>query len=311
MAEKFVVTTFYRFFPIKKEELEFLRARLVHLGEKLNIVGLLLLGTEGVNATVAGVPATITEFKSELLNFLNLGDLNFKDSLSDITGFNSWQVKIRDEIVTLGRSDLVPNSPSYFHLSPEEWDKLSVQPDSVILDTRNNYEFAIGHFKGAQHLNIEEFSEFPKKMEENQMPKDKTYLIYCTGGIRCEKAILALHQNGYNKVYQLDGGIINYLKQKPHAQFEGECFVFDHRVAVDQELKPTRKYSMCPHCGQPAQTQIECALCQTPAIVCELCLKADIYLKTCSKNCTNHYRLGHKSRKPQHNSLRKNVAKRF
>ena len=114
-------------------------------------------------------------------------------------------------------------------------------------------------------------------------------LIFCTGGIRCEKGILEMQRRGFNNVYQLEGGILNYLEKKPGQEFEGECFVFDHRVAVDQDLKPSARYKLCPHCGQPAETKIECGRCDSEAFVCGDCLTQNFKANTCSKNCAYHF----------------------
>jgi UPF0176 protein len=112
-------------------------------------------------------------------------------------------------------------------------------------------------------------------------------LIYCTGGIRCEKAIVEMNNHGFDNVYQLDGGILNYLEKFPNQKFEGECFVFDHRVAVDQDLKPSQTYGLCPHCGQPAEEKIECVRCDTVVAVCNEC-RDQHGKRTCSKNCAYH-----------------------
>ncbi|NJL25760.1 MAG: hypothetical protein HC902_11680 [Calothrix sp. SM1_5_4] len=127
---------------------------------------------------------------------------------------------------------------------------------------------------------------------------DKKVLIYCTGGIRCEKAILAMHELGYKNVHQLGGGILNYLKEYPKGEFEGECFVFDYRVAVDQNLQPTRRYQLCPHCGQPANTEVSCTQCEAKSVICHHCIE-ERSITTCSKNCAHHAKIGSGSRNPQ------------
>ena len=121
-------------------------------------------------------------------------------------------------------------------------------------------------------------------------------LIFCTGGIRCEKGILDLQKQGYENVYQLEGGILNYLAQYPNDEFSGECFVFDHRVAVDQNLKASKRYTLCPHCGQPAATEIKCKRCDHPEKICVSCSHEAFKGETCSKNCANQWKLhpGHK-----------------
>lgn len=122
--------------------------------------------------------------------------------------------------------------------------------------------------------------------------------MYCTGGIRCEKAILEMRQQGYENVYQLQGGILEYLKEFPDQEFKGECFVFDYRIAVDQQLNPTLRYRFCPHCGQPGEEVIHCAKCSREEIICGHCKDLGGHHLTCSKNCAHHFQIGSASSKP-------------
>lgn len=157
--------------------------------------------------------------------------------------------------------------------------------DTVLLDTRNSYETAIGKFRGAVDPGIEAFHEFPGFIQKAGLPKNKTVMMYCTGGIRCEKALLEMEKQGYEHVYQLEGGILAYLEQFPDKNFEGECFVFDHRVAVDQHLRPSTVYGLCPHCGHAGNVEIRCS-CGTVQKVCSTCYST-ASRKTCSKRCAN------------------------
>src|SRR5262249_18433563 len=152
-------------------------------------------------------------------------------------------------------------------------------------------------------LNLQEFKEFPKKLKDAGIPKEKKVLIYCTGGIRCEKAILEMNRQGYQSVQQLQGGILNYLREFPQQDFEGECFVFDYRVAVDQGLAPTQAYLLCPHCGQPGKEKVVCSQCGRTETVCRNCLSRG--QQTCSKNCAHHAEIGSNSRKTHRQELRK------
>jgi UPF0176 protein len=160
-----------------------------------------------------------------------------------------------------------------------------------MIDTRNWYEYKIGTFQGALNPDIEKFTDFPEYIEKQGISKDKKMLIFCTGGIRCEKGILELQQQGYEKVYQLEGGILNYLAQYPRDEFKGECFVFDHRVAVDQNLSPSKNYVLCPHCGQPGDTSIVCKRCDHEDKICESCAQLTYKKETCSKNCAHQWEL--------------------
>lgn len=276
--------------------IEDLRAKLEENGRKLGLKGLVIFATEGLNGTICGLSqALVLEWLASTSTFLGFPKLSPKWSTAPIDPFRRFGVRIRDEIVTLGNPQIQPLAPgSKTHLTPDEWDEMMASGEAVVLDTRNWYETRIGTFKGAIDPKTEEFSDFSKvvneKSQAGEIPKNKKVMIFCTGGIRCEKAIVEMHNSGFEEVYQLDGGILNYLAQKPHGNFEGECFVFDHRVAVDQQLQPTVQYTLCPHCGQPADQVMPCVRCDTSTQVCVSCAAKEEALKTCSKNCANHFR---------------------
>ncbi|AGH95465.1 rhodanese-related sulfurtransferase [Pseudobdellovibrio exovorus] len=304
-AEKAVyfISTFYKF--QKDADPEKTKAYLEELAQKLDVRGLIIIGTEGFNATVcAKTPESMEDYKQGIRDYFKVPDLFFKDSVSDVRPFRRFRVKIRKEIVTLGDTSLVPYDMEgkNHHLSPTEWNQVMKNEDHVIIDTRNWYETKIGTFKGSLNPMTDKFTEFPEYLESKNIPKDKKILIFCTGGIRCEKGILEVQKQGYENVYQLYGGILNYLKEYPNDQFEGECFVFDHRVAVDQELQPSTQYKLCPHCGQPGKTEIDCKRCDTHALICEDCSEIPFKQDTCSKNCAHHYEL-HPERKAERQEL--------
>ena len=213
------------------------------------------------------------------------------DSESEVAPFKWLSIKTRTEIVTTGNNDLAINHSKNNHLSPEEWNKFVEHENPLIIDTRNWYEYKIGTFEGALNPNTEKFTDFPKYMDSLKIEKKQKILIFCTGGIRCEKGILELQDKGYSEVYQLDGGILNYIKEKPNELFKGECFVFDQRVSVDQKLEPSRQYKLCPHCGQPGKTDIICKKCDSAEVICDGCYQLKWKQDTCSKNCANHYEL--------------------
>lgn len=293
---KYYVTTFYHFTPT--ENLNEISDELHKLADQFSLQGLIILGKEGINSTMAAPSKEGLEaLKTYVRERFNCPDLMFKDSESEVRPFRRFVVKVREEIVTLGTPELSPfNLKKNHHLTPQEWNKVLREEDVVVIDTRNWYETQIGTFKGSLVPDIDQFTEFPEYLEKQKIPKDKKILIFCTGGIRCEKGILDLQREGYNNVYQLEGGIINYLKECPDQEFEGECFVFDHRVALDQKLQPTRKFGLCPHCGQPGSQTIECKRCDTESFICHDCLQVDWIKETCSKNCAHHYKL-HPERK--------------
>ncbi len=282
------ISTFYKFTKIAAGRLEGLKDQLTEKAKELEILGLLLIGTEGCNATLSGAEDNLNLYKSFMQSLSEIGELSFKESKSDKHPFKRFKVDIREEIVTLKDVEAVPQSQKNNHLSPAEWKEvLASEEDFVLIDTRNFYETDIGVFKNAIDMHLSKFSEFPDKIKELNVPKEKKVLMYCTGGIRCEKAILDMQKQGYGNVFQLEGGILKYLEEFPEQEFEGECFVFDHRVSVDQNLQPSIKYKLCPHCGNPADTDINCILCQKVAKVCKRCIVNDS-LNTCSKNCAHH-----------------------
>lgn len=293
-SQSFAIAAFYHFQSIPPESIETLAERLEELGEKSGLHGLIILATEGINGTISGSSQeAVHRYLSQASEILGFPELPRKWSTSDNAPFRRFRVRLRDEIVTLGKPEVQPLPPkSKTHLSPEEWDKTMENEDVVVLDTRNWYETRIGKFKNALDPQLDEFRQFSDYLDRVEIPKDKKVLIYCTGGIRCEKAIVEMHNKGFDNVYQLDGGILNYLAKFPNKKFEGECFVFDHRVAVDQELKPSKFYKLCPHCGQPADQTLACLRCDTETSICIECLgKEREDLKTCSKNCAYHYRM--------------------
>lgn len=296
-AQPWFVTTFYFFKTIPNDQLLEVKDDLISKGTSLGMEGLFILAEEGLNSTCsAPSKEALEDFKSWLHQKFDVADLIFKDSKAPYPPFRKFKVKIRKEIVTLHRPGLVP-APEYVrgtdnHLTPEKWNEvLENEKDFVLIDTRNWYEYEVGTFKGAVNPNITEFTSFPEFVEELGVPKDKKMLIFCTGGIRCEKGILDLQEKGYEKVYQLQGGILKYIEEFPNRQFDGECFVFDHRVAVNQELEPSTRFELCPHCGQPGETVIQCGRCDTETKICKRCAELELVKEVCSKNCAHWWKL--------------------
>ncbi len=285
------VAAFYQFMPLENPELA--QKNLEAKAEELGVKGLVILGREGFNSTCSSHTLESFEaWKNYIKHYFNTPDLVFKESMTSKSPFRRFKVKIREEIVTAGIPEMTPPPGKNNHLTPEEWDQvLTQESDYALIDTRNWYEYKIGTFRGAINPNLEKFTEFPRYIDDQGIPKDKKILIFCTGGIRCEKGILELQKQGYKNVYQLDGGILNYFKESKNSQYDGECFVFDHRVAVDQKLQPTLRYGLCPHCGQPGESKITCTRCDSEALICETCAAIPFKQSTCSKNCAHHFEL--------------------
>lgn len=261
-----------------------LREELRAFGDARGMRGLVLLATEGINGTVCGSPEAMAEWKTLIAGLFP--NATWNESAADHLVFPRWLVKIREEIVALDR----PNSSQLAgtHLTPAEWNAMMERGDAVIIDTRNAYETKVGMFEGAIDPNIEHFTEFEGYAASCDVPKDKTVMLYCTGGIRCEKAVASMKDAGFENVFQLKGGILSYLKEFPDAKFRGECFVFDHRVAVDQKLRPSSTYSLCPCCGDPGTETKACPHCTKQFVACVDCLKKNPEA-ACSKNCAYHY----------------------
>lgn len=287
------VLAFYEFARWSEEQACAARACLERLARSRGVAGLCVTGEEGLNGTCAAQSEeAIRGFLEDARRELGLNLSNVKASRSKKKPFEKFRAPIRREIVTLGDPQARPsNEEQGSYVSPEEWDALAVSSDAFVLDTRNWYETKIGKFRGAVELGIETFQEFGVALERASLPKDKTALIYCTGGIRCEKAIVEMKRQGFQDVRQLEGGILRYLERRPRSRFEGECFVFDRRVAVDQDLVASARYEACAHCGQPSEERIACLRCGTWASVCESCSAAASPGRTCSKNCAHHWRL--------------------
>lgn len=290
-SEEIVISAFYKFVRISPEQLPQIRARLESFADSSGLRGLVVLGGEGINATVAGQSAVISDLRALLSELFPHEELTFKDSRADKVPFARFKVDVRPEIITTYDPSLSSQESHGTHLTPEQWHAMiSTDPDVVVVDTRNDYETEIGVFEGAIDPKIKKFSDFRGYVEQHGLPKDKKLLLYCTGGIRCEKAVPEVKRLGYNNVYQLEGGILKYLEAYPNGHFKGECFVFDHRVAVDGNLEPSKVFKLCPHCGNPGKEAIECMLCAAATVVCHRCVERDDR-RTCSKNCAHHARL--------------------
>lgn len=210
------------------------RARAKHLGLK----GTILLSTEGINLFLAGEKLAIVDFKSFVAETPQFSNLQYKQSPSSNWPFKRLFVKIKKEIISFGVDSVKPFKNSAPCISPQqlrEW--YASNQDMIVLDTRNQYEVERGGFEQAVHLNIDSFREFPQAIRTlPEEYKQKPIVTFCTGGIRCEKAALYLMEHGFKNVYQLEGGILNYFEQCGNAYYQGDCFVFDERTALDHQL---------------------------------------------------------------------------
>jgi UPF0176 protein len=252
---KFVVCALYKFVTL--ENYEELRQPLLSFMEEKNIKGTLLLASEGINGTVSGTRQTIDELLAYLNQDPRMQPISFKESLDETQPFHRIKVKLKKEIVTMGVEGIDPLKTVGTYVQPADWNALISDPDVLVIDTRNDYEIEIGTFTHAVNPNTESFREFPQYVKDNLDPQtNKKVAMFCTGGIRCEKSTAYLKEQGFNEVYHLAGGILKYLEDVPKEQslWQGDCFVFDNRVAVNHDLQKGH-YDQCYGCRLPITEQ--------------------------------------------------------
>jgi UPF0176 protein len=255
LQTEIVVAALYRF--ARLENPVHWREPLLSSMRENGVRGTLLLASEGINGTIAGPQAGIDMVLARVLAMPNFGSLEVKFSYCNEMPFRRTRVRMKKEIVTLGVPGIDPNQSVGTYVEPEQWNDLINDPDVVVVDTRNEYEVAIGAFSGALNPHTESFREFPGFVDEHLDPNvHKRVAMYCTGGIRCEKSTALLKQRGFQEVYHLRGGILKYLECIPEerSMFEGECFVFDKRVSVKHGLTVGDRV-MCYGCGWPVSQE--------------------------------------------------------
>lgn len=243
---------FYKFVPL--DDPQTLRDRLEELCDGLELRGTILLADEGINGMLAGAPQACARFEEAVGEFDELGELWFKRSESREVPFGKLVVKVKPEIVTMRVDGVDACSTTGEHLPPETFrDWLRGGQDMVVIDTRNDYEYRLGTFKGAINPDTGAFHEFPDFVGAHKDElRERKVVMFCTGGIRCEKATSWMLDEGFGEVYQLEGGVLNYFERIADADqdWDGELFVFDGRVAVDTELAETDA-ALCAECGAP------------------------------------------------------------
>ena len=258
MSNEVINVSSYRFVKLDKEGLPKLREQLKEQAVALTLKGTILLSTEGINLFVAGTNEQIESFRTFLYQWPEFNDMWFKESPSAHQPFTRMLVRIKKEIIAMGHDEIIPEQETAPYVQPEELKHWYEQgKDMLVLDTRNDYEISLGTFDDAYDPNITTFRDFPAAVE--QLPeeyKNKTVVTYCTGGIRCEKAAQLMRNKGFKDVYQLEGGILNYFEKVGGEHYQGECFVFDKRVAVDADLKETDT-KMCFSCRQPLPMDLQ------------------------------------------------------
>ncbi len=229
-----VVATFYHF--AKLDDYETMQQAIAQLGEQHDLKGVILLAQEGINSTIAGDRAGIDAMLSYLRSDPRLQNLEHKETTCDVMPYHKLRVRLRQELVKFGVPDIDPSKEVGTYVNSQEWNQLIADPEVVVIDTRNIYEVEFGTFQGAINPNLEFFHEFPKYVENHlSNSKHKKIAMFCTGGIRCEKASAYMLAQGFEEVYHLKGGILKYLAEVPESEslWQGECFVFDDRISTN------------------------------------------------------------------------------
>ncbi|WGV28728.1 rhodanese-related sulfurtransferase [Halotia branconii] len=266
-----VVAAFYKF--VKLLDFTQKQDKLLSYCLEQGVKGTILLAAEGINGTIAGSRQAIDSVLAFLRSDSRLADLEHKESYTDTPPFERMKVRLKSEIVTLGLPEVDPNKQVGTYVNPQEWNDLISDPEVTVIDTRNDYEVNIGTFKRAQNPQTESFREFPEYVSNHLDPNQhKKVALFCTGGIRCEKASSLMLAQGFAEVYHLKGGILKYLESVPAAEslWQGECFVFDERVAVGQGLT-LGSHELCFCCGRPISEEDKISPKYEEGISCTYC----------------------------------------
>ncbi|WP_134686613.1 oxygen-dependent tRNA uridine(34) hydroxylase TrhO [Brevibacillus migulae] len=286
------ILLYYKYVPIENPE-EFAAAHL-QMCKDIGLKGRIIVAEEGLNGTVSGTIAQTDEYIAQLRKDPRFADMPIKIDEADGHAFKKMFVRHKPELVTWRLEEKVdPNRLTGKHLKPAEWYEMLQRDDVVVLDGRNAYEYDIGHFRGAIRPEVESSREFPEWIRENFSKfKDKKVLTYCTGGIRCEVLSGILLREGFEEVYQLDGGIVTYGKD-PEVKgqlFDGKCYVFDERISVPINQVEDVVVGTCYHCGKKEDRYVNCANpeCNLQHIVCPECEIE--HKRSCSKECEEHPR---------------------
>jgi UPF0176 protein len=281
------ILKFYHFKQIERPEniLENLRT----FTHDLDIRGRIIVAKEGVNGTISAPVEDCEKYKRFVLNELGLESLDFKDDLSNGHVFHKLSIKVKNEIIKMG----VPSEPvkeTGTHISPQKWKNLIKDPRNIIMDFRSNHEHKLGKFKNAVTFNMEHMYEFPHIFNTHPLfttpgIKSKKILTYCTGGIKCEKATNFLLRNGFEDVNQLEGGIIRYSKDQLGEDFDGKCYVFDDRIAIQVNSINPKVISNCYICEMSCSAMVNCmnTRCSRHTTICKKCYNK--YDSCCSEKC--------------------------
>lgn len=272
MTDIVTIAAFYHFVAL--DALEDKRAALLALGRERGVRGTVLLAAEGVNGTIAGPRDGVLAMLEGLAQSVGVEALDWKESTAEVMPFNRLKVRLKREIVTMGKTDVDPAARVGRYVPPEDWNALIAREDVVLIDTRNSYEVDIGTFEGAIDPRTDSFRDFPEWWQRNRDSFDgKTVAMFCTGGIRCEKATSWLVGEGVADVVHLQGGILKYLEEIPQekSRWNGECFVFDQRVAVGHGLEQGR-HDICHACRRPVAPEAKETNAYEAGVSCPACI---------------------------------------
>ncbi len=267
----YAILLYYCYTPIENPE-DF-REQHHYFCLSLSLMGRIIIAPEGLNGTVSGLKADCQKYMDTMKEDKRFAAIDFKVEQYDTHAFTKLHVRTKTEIVHADLMDIDPNKRTGTHLAPADFKKMKDEEDVIILDVRSNYEHAVGKFKNAVTLDLENFRNFPEKISELEQYKDKKVITYCTGGIKCEKASAFLLEKGFKDVYQLHGGIIKYGIEEGGEDFEGKCYVFDNRIITDVNTVNPKVISTCFVCGTTCDRMINCAnaACNNHVPMCEKC----------------------------------------
>ncbi|MEX1665633.1 oxygen-dependent tRNA uridine(34) hydroxylase TrhO [Zhongshania arctica] len=269
--DQFVVAALYKF--VSLPDYHEMREPLLDVCLQAGVKGTILLAAEGVNGTIAGSRQGVDTVLSYMRADSRLADLSHKESFDKSQPFYRTKVKLKKEIVTMGIDGIDPNDVVGSYVKPADWNALISDPEVLLIDTRNDYEVEIGSFRGAVDPKTTSFREFPDYVREHYDPqKHKKVAMFCTGGIRCEKASAFMKHEGFEEVYHLEGGILKYLEEvpEPESLWQGECFVFDNRVSVTHGLA-SGEHDLCHGCRRPINSMDKQSDCYEAGVTCPAC----------------------------------------
>ncbi len=276
--KNYKIVSLYSFFPFQENLILDLKNKLLEIEAENDLSGLLIFASEGINGTICAEKNVIDIVINLLKKYADNRNLNIKINFAKKKVFKKLKIKVKKEIVTMGIPEINPSENNGTYVNSANWNKLIKNENTIVIDTRNHYEVSIGTFQNSINPNTSNFSEFPKWVDDHLDThlenKDSTNIaMFCTGGIRCEKATSLLKKKGYKNIYHLEGGILKYLDDIPKEKnlFEGECYVFDKRVALDQELEKG-SYSICHACGMPVSIQDQKRKEYRKGIQCHFCI---------------------------------------